>query len=202
MLEIRKILRFFSNAIVVRKISSNHLYITFDDGPHAENTELILNLLEKYKQKASFFVVGEEVDKSPEIVKRIYQQGHSLGYHSYSHLHAKESTFRNVWNDLKKAKLLEDKYQVSFNKRYRPPYGALTIPSLIAILLQGWKIYLWSLDSLDSYTDPDSVIIQLSPSNISAGDVILMHDDYKNTPKTLERLLILYKTNNISLDAI
>lgn len=202
MSKIKKLLKFISSAFIIRTIKSNSLYITFDDGPHAVNTDLILSLLEKYNQKASFFLVGAEIDKYPKIAQKIYQQGHSLGYHSYNHLHAKKSNFISIWKDLKTASSLENKHQISFNKRYRPPYGALTIPSLIAILLQGWKIYLWSVDSLDSYTNTNDVVIQLSADKISAGDIILMHDDYDSAPETLARLLAHYASNQISLKAI
>lgn len=200
--QIKKVLKYLSKIFIIRKIKSSHIFITFDDGPHHKNTEVILDLLEKHQQKASFFLVGQEIDKHPDIAKRIFHQGHSLGYHSYSHLHAKKSGFIHTWKDLVQAKNIEKKYQISFCKRYRPPYGALTIPSLFAILLQGWKIYLWSVDSLDSYTNTDNVLAQLSAEKIRSGDVILMHDDYKSTPETLERLLFMYKSTKISLSAI
>lgn len=199
MKRIKGILKALSSIFIIRKIKSDSIFITFDDGPHEINTEIILKLLAEHEQKATFFVVGQELVKFPEIVKNIYQQGHSLGYHSYSHQHAKDCGFIKTWNDLKTADELEIKYGISFEKRYRPPYGALTIPTLLAILLRGWRIHLWSIDSLDSYTDTENVLIQISPDKLSSGEIILMHDDYKNTPKTLEQLLVIYKSNNISL---
>ena len=199
---IKLVLRFISRLFIVRKIRSEAIYFTFDDGPHKENTEKILSLLEKYNFKASFFLVGQQVEQYPHIVQKIYQQGHSLGYHSYSHVNAKKSNFISIWKDLKKAKTLENKYQISFNRRYRPPYGSLTISSVIILLLNGWKIYLWSLDSLDSYIDSDKVVQTLAPEKTSTGDIILMHDDYDSNTNVLEQLLIRYKSTNISLAAI
>lgn len=195
-------LKFTSQLFITRKTADDDIHLTFDDGPHATNTTKILGLLSQYEQKASFFLVGQEIENHPDIALAIYQQGHSLGYHSFSHQHAKDSGFMATWNDLKKAKQLEDKYHISFNNRYRPPYGAITLPTLIAILLSGWKIYLWSIDSLDSYTDTKNVLIQLDPKKLSAGEIILMHDDYKTTPETLDRLLALYKSTKISLVSI
>lgn len=199
---IKSLLKFISRLFIVRKTASSGVHLTYDDGPHKTNTDLILDLLSAGEHKASFFLVGQEIEKFPDVAKRIQREGHSLGYHSYSHLHAKDVGFFATWNDLKKATEIEQKYQLDFAKRYRPPFGALTIPTLLAILLRGWKIHLWSLDSLDSYVDTQGVLNQLSPDKISAGEIILLHDDGSASPDTLRKLLSLYISTKISLQAL
>lgn len=199
---IKSLLKLISRLFIVRRTSSNGIHLTYDDGPHRTNTDLILDLLAEGGHKASFFLVGQEIEKFPEVAQRIQQDGHALGYHSYSHQHAKDSGFFSTWNDLKNARLIEKRYQLNFSKRYRPPYGALTIPTLLAILLSGWKIHLWSIDSLDSYVDTDGVIKQLKPENLSDGEIVLLHDDCKSSPETLRQLLSLYISTKISLKAL
>lgn len=199
---IKSLLKFISRLFILRKTASSGVHLTYDDGPHKTNTDLILDLLSAGEHKASFFLVGQEIEKFPEVAKRIQREGHALGYHSYSHLHAKDVGFFATLNDLKKASEIEQKYQLNFSKRYRPPFGALTIPTLLAILLKGWKIHLWSIDSLDSYVDTQGVLKQLSPERISAGEVILLHDDCNASPDTLRKLLSLYISTKISLKAL
>ncbi|MFT6260409.1 MAG: peptidoglycan/xylan/chitin deacetylase (PgdA/CDA1 family) [Bermanella sp.] len=194
---LKKFLIWLSSLIIIRSNKDEFIYLTFDDGPHPENTAKLLAILDRHEVKATFFMVGKEIDLYPQIAKQVYSKGHTLGYHSYDHSHAKDSSYKQVLHDLSHAKVLEDKYGLSFNRLYRPPFGALTLATFLAILVKGWKIVLWSKDSMDSYTDIENVCENLSIDNIKGGDIILLHDDYADTSSTIGLVLTHYKTSQI-----
>jgi peptidoglycan/xylan/chitin deacetylase (PgdA/CDA1 family) len=194
---IKTLMKWLLSSVITRSKRTDSIYLTFDDGPHPSNTEKLLSTLLKHDTKATFFMVGKQIDLYPEIAKKIFDQGHTLGYHSYDHRHAKDSGFRHALSDLDYASKLEDKYGISFNKLYRPPYGALTLLTLIAVLMKGWKVILWSKDSMDSYNNSDHICKILHPEKTTEGDIILFHDDYDNTSNTIDLILDMYKSSNI-----
>ncbi len=174
-----------------RRGKPNKLYLTFDDGPHPENTDKVLDVLQKHNTKAVFFMVGQEMEKYPEVVNRVIEHGHILGYHSYQHQSMKEMSIRQIYLDLKYAKKLSKEFAYPLNV-YRPPYGDISFWGLLLLLFTGWKIIMWSRDSRDSFDSPDKVIENLSPSKIAGGEIILLHDDYDHTSRILSELLVHY----------
>lgn len=171
--------------------NKKNIYITFDDGPHPDNTLNIINILRKENIKATFFMVGNEMEKHPEVVNAVVNDGHRIGYHSYSHESLKQVTFKEFLKDLNKTRLLEEKFKIKF-KYYRPPYGDLSLLTTMWLIFNRWKIAMWSLDSMDSFKDKKDVIKLVSPENINDGEILLFHDDYKLTvdvlPVILERI--------------
>jgi len=193
----KNIIIWLSSIIIIRTKKDEFIYLTFDDGPHPKNTLKLLAVLDKHNVKATFFMVGKEIERYPNIAKRLYSKGHSLGYHSYDHSHARDSNFKQIAYELDHAKKLEENYGLNFNGLYRPPYGALTLGTFLAILAKGWKVVLWSKDSMDSYTDIENVCRNLSKENLNGGDIILLHDDYINTPSTIDLVLTEYKKSKL-----
>jgi peptidoglycan/xylan/chitin deacetylase (PgdA/CDA1 family) len=191
-----------SSFFITRSKKDESVYLTFDDGPHPENTAKLLAVLEKHNIKATFFMVGKEIELYPHIAKQVSSQGHTLGYHSYDHTHAKYSSYKKIAYELSHAKELETKYGLNFNRLYRPPYGALKLTTFLAIIMNGWKIVLWSKDSMDSYTGIKNVCINLSKENINGGDIILLHDDYINTPSTIDLVLTGYKLSKLKCSSL
>ncbi len=194
---IKRILIWLSSILILRSKRDEYIYLTFDDGPHPENTLKLLAVLDKYNVKATFFMVGKEIEQYPNIAKRIYANGHTLGYHSYDHSHARKKSFKEISYELAHANKLEDRYEIDFNGLYRPPYGALTLSTFLAIVTKGWKVILWSKDSMDSYTDTKTVCQNLSKENLIGGDIILLHDDYTNTPATMDLVLASYNSSKL-----
>lgn len=200
--KIKQFLKALSSIFITRSIKSDDIYLTFDDGPHEKHTSLLLTVLKKHNVKASFFLVGDQIESFPHIVNEIKEHGHTIGYHSRSHKHASESGFIETLKDLDHAKHLEKKYKIQFNNLYRPPFGALTVPVLIAILIKRWRIILWSKDSQDSYIDSISVANEIASKNIKRGDIILLHDDYKETTNTISLVLDNYKKSGLKLGTL
>lgn len=194
---IKRLFKWLSRLVITYRGQGKGIYLTFDDGPHPQNTVKILDVLEQYNVQATFFMVGEQIQENPQIAKEIVKRGHSIGYHSFSHVHINELTVQEFLFDLKQAKQLEKKYELNFRKLYRPPYGGLSIISCFILLVCRWQIIFWSRDSMDSYESSSSVFKNLTIEKIEMGDIILLHDDYSKTIKTVEKLLFHYKENNI-----
>jgi len=177
------------------------IYITFDDGPHPENTPKIIDILDKYNVKATFFVTGSEMESYPDIIRSLIDNGHTIGYHSYSHKSYKQLKLYEIIKDLSYGQKLAEKFNYNF-RFFRPPYGDLTIFSLIYLVLSGWKVVMWSLDSRDSFSNSEQVIDNVEIAKISDGDILLFHDDYDMTVELLPKILDDYNKHNLSLKSL
>ena len=149
------------------------LYYTFDDGPIPVLTPKVLNILEKYNAKATFFMVGDNVVKHPDIYQQVIDAGHEIGNHSYNHIKGWQSTDKEYYNNIEKAeKLLR-------TKLFRPPYGQINIKQ-IKELSKKYKIVLWSVLSgdYDKNTSPNKCLSNIV-KNSKRGSIIVMHDNLK-----------------------
>jgi peptidoglycan/xylan/chitin deacetylase (PgdA/CDA1 family) len=200
--KVKSLIFFFLSPFVVKRLKSQSVFLTFDDGPHPENTQKIINILKHFNVKASFFLSGKEMDKYPHIVKELYDSGNTLCYHSYYHDHAKEKSFSSFYDELKKVSEYEKNIGVKFKKFYRPPYGELTVSTLTLLIILRWKVLLWSVDSRDSFDEENEVLQNVNSSNVSAGDILLFHDDYDKTVRLLPVLLERYHQSGISCDKL
>ena len=167
--------------------------MTFDDGPHAQNTPRLLDILKQRGIKATFFVVGQNAVEYPDILKRIVADGHELANHSYSHpilASLSESALRDQ---------LEKTHQAVLNatgvnmKVMRPPYGALSEPQRRwTNATFGYRTILWDVDPLDwKFRDAARVESEIL-GHAKSGSIILSHDIHKSTvdamPSTLDAL--------------
>ena len=167
----------------------NHsIYITFDDGPHQTHTLEILEILNNYGVFATFFFNGNLIEKHPEIVTKVVNEGHQIGYHSYNHKSLKEISFSSIYNDLQVGRELLSQHVVK-EFLYRPPYGDLSLLSLFLLVFSGWKIIMWSIEGRDSFDTEKEIIKSLDVKNITMGSIILLHDVYEKTPKVLPIIL-------------
>jgi peptidoglycan/xylan/chitin deacetylase (PgdA/CDA1 family) len=168
---------------------SNHIFITFDDGP-VDKTEYILEILDRYQAKASFFVTGERAKENRDIVKKILEKGHSIGNHSFSH----KSIFpflpvRKIKEELQKTQAILTNIIGNPPKYFRPPY-AITNP-LIAKALRSFDLITigWTIRSLDTVIkDPDKVYERIR-RRIKPGRIVLLHDTTPDIGKILESVL-------------
>ena len=179
---------------LIRKGKPGAVYITYDDGPHPENTRVILDVLAQHQARATFFMVGECMEEYPQIVDDVIRAGHGIGYHSYQHKSLKKTGLLELRRELAGAKKIAGRFGFSL-RLYRPPYGELSILSLLVLLLSGWKVVMWSLDSRDSYDSLQQVIENLDPAVISDGEIILLHDDTAAAGEMLDTALGRLRTN-------
>ena len=170
--------------------------ITFDDGP-APGTNAVLDILKKYQAKASFFCIGKNLEKHPEILARIVAEGHSVGNHSWSHSNV-FSLFgkKKIINEIEQTnQLIKVTTDLACNL-FRPPYGVVNPPIARAVRQTGMKVIGWNLRSFDTSTlDPEKVIRRIK-KRMRPGSVILLHDDRKNTAIILEAVLEFAKEQN------
>jgi peptidoglycan/xylan/chitin deacetylase (PgdA/CDA1 family) len=159
-------------------------YLTFDDGPN-EYTLKNLETLKKFNLKATFFIVGKNCQKYPQILKEIVKEGHSIGNHSFSH---SIKFFFNFKREIKKTREIIKAITGIETRIFRPPYGFL-LPWLKNYLLKnGYQILLWNVDSKDWKGKIDQKIFQ----KIKPNSILLFHDCLETSlalPKILENLI-------------
>ena len=177
----------------------NAIALTFDDGPDSEFTPKALRLLKEYNVKASFFLIGKNAEKHPELVKQIIAEGHVIGSHSYAHTNNYGFLSRNkVTKDIMKSqKVLFDitKKRVQF---FRPPFG-VTNPNIArAVKNLSLKTFGWSVRSYDTVAKNSEVVFKKITTNLKKGDIVLLHDTSKLSVEILEKLLKHLKTKNMN----
>ncbi len=166
------------------------VYLTFDDGPMPVITPWVLDLLREQKVRATFFCLGKNIEDQPELFKRIGDEGHSIGNHTFNHLKGWRTPNQNYFEDIERAQhLVHSKY-------FRPPYGKIKI-SQITRLRKHYKIVMWDVLSRDfdqSLTGEDclqNIVVHSKP-----GSIVVFHDSYKaekNLRFVLPRAIEFYK---------
>lgn len=173
------------------------IYLTFDDGPIPEVTEWVLKVLEKYNIKATFFCIGDNIRKHPNVFKQIVKAKHQIGNHTFNHLNGwKNDNMKYEENILLTHKEIE-KYTSLPKLLFRPPYGKIKQKQGKELLNRGVEIIMWSHISKDYDTSitPEECY-QRAISDIKSGSIIVFHDSLKAEnnltyalPKTIEYLL-------------
>jgi peptidoglycan/xylan/chitin deacetylase (PgdA/CDA1 family) len=164
--------------------------ITFDDGPSSFTKE-VLDLLDKYNAKATFFCVGKNVEKESALFKSIIEKGHLVGNHTYSH--SKDIGFsktKTVITEIEKTDEVIEKYSGSKPKYFRPPFGVTNPKIARAINKTKHKVIGWNIRSLDTLIHDENKIHNRIIRQIRPGSIILLHDTSEKSVKVLERLLI------------
>ncbi|MGB0402444.1 MAG: polysaccharide deacetylase family protein [Salibacteraceae bacterium] len=169
--------KLFPKATFHMSRSEKVIYLTFDDGPHPEITKWVLKELRKYKAKATFFCVGENLHNNPEFVDLYESEGHTIGNHTYNHL--------NGWKTPQKDYLVNvDKFQDVFSsKLFRPPYGKIGIKQ-IGALSNDFKICLWDVlvgDFDKKLTNEQCLKHTLR--HTGNGSILVFHDSLKAEKK-------------------
>lgn len=165
------------------------VYLTFDDGPTPGITEWILATLKRYNAKATFFVLGKNVEMYPDLYEKILADGHRVGNHTYSHQRGVGMSLERYLEDVDLAS-----YTVQSNL-FRPPYARIT-PSQLHAVAKRYKIIMWSIISRDYNRKlTGEMCLRGVLPYIKAGSIILFHDSEKSfanmsyaLPKTLERI--------------
>ncbi len=181
------------------EVSGKKVALTFDDGP-VENTVQILGILDKYNVKASFFCVGKNIEKNPEIFKSILQKGHFVGNHSYSHTRKMGflSTAKIV-EEIQKCDEVAMKIGGVHLNSFRPPFGVINPKTKKALEITGHKVIGWNVRSYDAVLNSKRYILNRILKKIKHGDVILLHDSNIQTVDILEQLLLFLQTNHYTI---
>lgn len=173
---------FFPHTIWRIKSDEPTIYITFDDGPEPEITPKVLDILAKYDVKASFFCVGENVARHPQLFDAIKRRGHVVGNHTYNHLRGTKVSTERYVDNVQKAHLLIQ------SPLMRPPYGRIT-PAQRRVLSRQYKIIMWDYITYDFDMKMDAAkIIQGIKKNTRNGSIVVFHDSIKAAPNMLAAL--------------
>ena len=176
----------FPSLVWKKNTDQKKIWITFDDGPNEKVTPYLINVLEKFDIKATFFIIGNQAKKYPELVKLIINNGHKIGNHSFSHLNGFSTNNNKYLEDVKQAKKYID------SDIFRPPYGKIT-PFQIKNLKKDFKIIMWDIMSWDFKENISSNKIYKNViENVENGSIILFHNNlksYNNLKNSLEIIL-------------
>ncbi len=178
--------------------------LTFDDGPILGNTEKILCILNKHKVKCTFFVNGKNAEKYPDLIKQIYNKGHSIGNHGFYHMHCKRSEIDSYINNvISLQNLLNDILPEEIPKLYRPPYGEWDYKLFYKLIKMDYRMILWSFDPGDSFkNNSKSIIGEFEEHKNYTGNIILLHEDNSNTIETLENIILFLKNKHLSIESL
>lgn len=181
----------YVNAFCRAKTTRKVVALTFDDGPHGDNTEAVLDLLSAKKIPAAFFCIGSKAEEQPDIVRRMVRDGHLVGNHSYSHS-AKFPIFEveKMVDDIAKCnKTLENITEESV-RFFRPPFG-VTNPLLKKALKRfDFDVIGWSVRSYDARAgETVESVVERVTKRIEPGSVILLHDRIDGSEEILRRVL-------------
>lgn len=166
--------------------------LTFDDGPHKKYTSEILDLLKQYDAKGTFFIVGEQAEKNPEVILRMFEEGHELANHTYSHPYSKNVS--KIMEEIKKTNDIIFSITGNIPTLFRPVEGQYTDAMVEEISKSGFKVVMWSWhqDTEDWRNPGVQRIVNIVLKGTKEGDVILFHDGGGNrtqTVKALEKIL-------------
>ncbi|MFC1807078.1 polysaccharide deacetylase family protein [Candidatus Omnitrophota bacterium] len=156
--------------------SKKRVAITFDDGPNGEYTLKIVDILAKYRLKATFFLLGANVLKFPKIARKIAKKGHIIGNHTYSHKHLKRLSSRAVLRQIERSEEVFKEVLGIRPKYLRPPYGEYTKRIEKIVRRKGHKLINWDVDAKDWKNPSSKVIAERILSKVADGSIILLHD--------------------------
>ena len=175
-------------------VSGNYIAITFDDGPHPQNTPRLLDMLAARNIKATFYVIGRSVDLHPGVLRRTVAEGHEIGNHSQTHRLLSKLSDSEVRQEMQRCQEAVGRAAGVRMRTMRPPYGGLLQSQRELVHREfGYPTILWSVDPLDWKRPGALVIASRILAGTTAGGIVLAHDLHSQTvdamPATLDGLL-------------
>ncbi len=182
--------------------NENDLLLTFDDGPDPLLTPRVLDTLDRHNRRAIFFLIGEKVDKYPDLVKQIVQRGHAIGNHTYHH--DPLNNFRGAKHFQQEITLCSDAIQRACGQRptlFRPPIGITTHFTRPLMKKLNLTCVGWSIRSFDTRQESRDKVFRRVKHQLKPGAIILLHDRMQEADTLAERILSAWenmKEKNIS----
>lgn len=207
------------------------IFLTFDDGPIPEVTPWVLDLLREHNAKASFFCIGDNIARHPQLFKRIISEGHSVGNHTFNHLNGRKTSTSKYLENVELASTEMEKHLGVGSRKsevgsqqptdeivirnsslvnplflFRPPYGRITSEQARFLQNKNYKLIMWDVLSYDfDATVSEEKCLENVISNIEAGSIVVFHDSIKaqkNLRYTLPKVLEFASANNYRFKAI
>ncbi len=163
--------------------------LTFDDGPDAYATKEIVQILDRFQVQATFFFIGNQISQNHEYARLVIESGHLAANHSWSHLRPTDIDEAKCINEVTAAESAISGIAYA-SKLYRPPYGLVTEDQMAALDEAGYKVFAWSVDSMDWYFDDPDDIVRCVVERVHPGAIVLMHcaGGRNNRQATIEAL--------------
>ena len=186
--------------------SEKHIFLTFDDGPVPEVTDFALESLKTYNAFATFFCVGENISRHPEIFHKVIEQGHSVGNHTYNHLNGwKTPQERYLENVRLCARTMKQHASLTLSQLFRPPYGRMTKRQINKLNGQ-YQIIMWDVLSgdFDRKLTGEKCLAN-TVKHTRNGSIIIFHDSYKaagNLQYALPRFLDHFSSRGYSFKSL
>ena len=187
--------RVFSKLVWDIPTKDKTIYLTFDDGPTPEVTNWVVDQLNHYNAKATFFCIGKNITNHPDILKTIIQNGHTIGNHTNHHLNNWKVSSKTYVKDIEQThEILKQQIGANINRLFRPPYGKIRLKTAQKLQRKGFKIIMWDVLSadFDQSITPEKCLDNIL-KNTTNGSIIVCHDSVKAfenlkyaLPKTLE----------------
>lgn len=198
--------KIFNNLIWDVPNSENKIYLTFDDGPIPEVTEWVLDILKSEGIKATFFCIGDNIKKHPNIYKRILAEGHETGNHTFNHLNGWKTENRHYIENFKLCETEHLKLNTEHSFLFRPPYGKIKPSQSKVVRNLGYKIIMWDVLSYDFDSNISTEkCLENVISNTEQGSIIVFHDSLKaekNLKYALPKAIQILKDKGFVFDVI
>lgn len=196
----------FNNLVWDIPNSDKKIFLTFDDGPIPEITEWVLDILKSEEIKATFFCIGDNIKKHPEVYKRILAEGHQTGNHTFNHLNGWKTKTNHYIDNFKLCETECLKLNTEHSFLFRPPYGKIKPSQTKAIRNLGYKIIMWDVLSYDFDPNiiPEKCLENVIP-NTEQGSIIVFHDSKKaekNLKYALPKAIQILKNKGFVFDVI
>jgi peptidoglycan/xylan/chitin deacetylase (PgdA/CDA1 family) len=187
--------------------AENKIYLTFDDGPTPLITEWVLGILKKENIKATFFCIGKNIEKHPEIFNKIIEDGHSIGNHTFNHLKGWKTTSKEYLENIDLCssiiqKTAKNNLQSSL---FRPPYGKIKPIQTKLLRKKGFKIIMWDILSKDYDQTISPKKCLENTKKTTSGSILVFHDSLKaqkNLEYTLPKAIKFFKKKGFIFDSI
>ena len=202
----------FSSALWRVNTNEKKIFLTFDDGPIPEITPWVLNTLNKFNAKATFFCVGENIHKHPLLYREIITQGHTTGNHTYNHLDGWKSKFKKYYENILKCDQISNNcrtnnHTIKLDQKplFRPPYGRMSLSQYLKLKSE-YSIVMWDLLSGDfDRTISMEECLQNVLAKTRKGSIVVFHDSIKakiNLQYTLPKMLEIFSKEGFAFESI
>ena len=196
---------YFSRPRLVKMFSgSRRIILTFDDGPHPRTTPRILEILKRRNIKAIFFVLGLQAEKYPQLLRKISEDGHEIGNHTYNHKNLAQLSEADARQQIDRTSKIVERITGKKPRFLRPPYGASNRQLLKICKSENLSLLLWTIDPRDWRYKNETVILrnlnkQLGLYGTPRGGAVLLHDIYPATVRVLNKFLDQISANDFQI---
>ncbi len=209
--------KIFSNYIWDIPSTDKTIYLTFDDGPTPKITNWVLDTLKEYNAKATFFCIGNNIKKYPDIFQNILDDGHSIGNHTHNHVKGWKTKTKDYLRNIEEAQrvingeipnnnFVTDHHHSLIANLFRPPYGQITPKQGKKLIALGYKIIMWDVLSFDwGENVSKETCLDNVTSKATSGSIIVFHDSVKaskNMQYALPKVLEFFSKKGYTFEAI